>query len=218
MLHWSEMRSVDSGSCAVSFVSYQWVWAAEPQWTQVMMTEVKLGLEQDLHLDQRAQQRQWPSVWLADWLTEQYSPSAPPLLFLLFSGQLSRQTAGEGKQPRVSKKDLKGSIRAACRAGGWGVGAQLQHQCLLMCGPIRELLDVVWTKQIVAVCVQRVRVIIGSTWGARKHTWSTKHTCKYELTETERNLQTFVRPQYVIIHTDKPSNQVSDERCAYFPQ
>ena len=34
------------------------------------------------------------TVWLSDCLTEQYSPSAPPLLFLIFSGQLSRQTVG----------------------------------------------------------------------------------------------------------------------------
>lgn len=140
------------------------------------MTGVKLGLEQDLHLNQHAQQRQWPPIWLSDCRTDGaiFSVRSPsPVSPFQRSAQ---QTDGRrGKQLKV-KKALKANIWATSRAGGRGVGAQLQHQCLLMCGPIRELLDVVWTKQIVAVCVQRVRVIVGRTWGAKKHTHGAQNT------------------------------------------
>lgn len=60
----------------------------------------------------------------------------------------------------------------------------LWHQCLLMCGPIRELLDVVWAKQItVVICMEGVQAIITRTWGAQNtmKTQRDKHTqvCDY---------------------------------------
>lgn len=44
------------------------------------------------------------------------------------------------------------------------LAAQLRHHCLLMCGPIREFLNVVWAKKItVVVWMEGVRVIITRT-------------------------------------------------------
>lgn len=172
MPNWGEMRSVYSVRCGVSLVSSQWVWGTEPSWTQVMMTGLKLGLEQDLHLSMLSREDDRLIYWQSDILW------SLPLSCFSFLAVCSADRERERQQLKVSKKAWRkkntfNQIYGKHKEDGWAVGAQLRHRCLLRWGPIRELPEVVGTKQIVVVvCVQRVRAIFTSTWGAQSNMWT----------------------------------------------
>lgn len=71
----------------------------------LMMTEVKVGLEQDLHLCRLSREDKRSTDWWSNILSPPPPPTPfpPPLPFLFFSIYLSWQTAAEGSQECLTR-------------------------------------------------------------------------------------------------------------------
>lgn len=125
----------------------------------LMMTEAQLGLEQD-------------PVFCPLSTVDDHSAArlrcATAAVFQLLSA--------DGRRPRHEQDFLKGInkiwikkiwIKKKMNKGTMALDAPLRHQCLLVCGPFRELLDPARTKQV-TVGVQKVLVVFSSTFRGKK--------------------------------------------------